>query len=124
MALQRPPPPRPSAHAIILRTNNGSSRRWLRMIPPWAPMLRYSAIFYDIVRCSSGSALGEGLSQNAGLWNELVSGEASVVIAAVVTSPKSIMSACRDVFLMEPTRSGAKRLFITSEMLEVQFDQL
>jgi hypothetical protein len=32
-----------------------SSRRWLRMIPSLGAMLRYSAMFYDIVRCSFGS---------------------------------------------------------------------
>jgi hypothetical protein len=34
------------------------------------------------------------------------------------------MSACRDVFLLQAARPRAKRFFITSEMLEVQFDQL
>lgn len=33
---------RTRAHATIVRTNSGSSCRWLRMIPPWAPNLRLS----------------------------------------------------------------------------------
>jgi len=50
LAAANDPTTAPSAHATILRTNNGSSCRWLRMIPSGDARLRFSALDYDFVR--------------------------------------------------------------------------
>jgi len=44
---------RASTHATILRTNSGSSCRWLRMIPSLGTKLRFSTREHDLVRLHS-----------------------------------------------------------------------
>jgi hypothetical protein len=43
----------PSAHATMLRTNSGSSCRWLRMTPSLGTKLRFSTLEHDLVRLRS-----------------------------------------------------------------------